>query len=37
MHFHCWFTHSDCLPDLSPKKIYGDAQIILMYQVFSQF
>ena len=23
--FKSWFTHSDCMPDLFPKKIYGDA------------
>ena len=23
--FKSWFTHSDCMTDLFPKKIYGDA------------
>ena len=23
--FKSWFTHSDCIPDLFTKKIYGDA------------
>ena len=23
--FKSWFTHSDCIPDLSPKKINGAA------------